>query len=279
MTRELTLRDYLAVLWSGRLLILALVVIAAVVGLATTFARPTTYTATATVKMGQPTTVSGVPVQTALTVPSSATQVLMGDEYVDAVAKKAGTTPGEVRRSVTLSAPRVTGASSGNQPTVITITSQNGARQRAIDIANAFADEAFGAVDGPFRGIIDQYTAQKDQNAQQVTMLTAEIRDLRAKLVQAAGTDRASTLQFALLSAMDQLRAAQLNATTAEINLIKAQNNEAPGITSRAVDASSSASAPKRLQTVVFAALVGLILGILAVFVWKGSPAGRAREA
>ncbi len=279
MTKELTLRDYLAVLWSGRLLILALIVIAAVVGLATTFARPTTYTATATVKMGQPTTVSGVPVQTALTVPSSATQVLMGDEYVDAVAKKAGTTPGEVRRSVTLSAPRVTGASSGNQPTVITVTAENGKRQLAIDIANAFAEAAFGAVDGPFRGIITQYTAQKDQNSQQVDMLTREIKDLRGKLVQAAGTDRASSLQFALLSAMDQLRAAQLNATTAEINLIKAQNNEAPGITSRAADASSSSSAPKRLQTVVFAALVGLILGILAVFVWKGSPAGRAREA
>ncbi len=46
-----------------------------------------------------------------------------------------------------------------------------------------------------------------------------------------------------------------------------------------AVIATSSGSAPQRLRTAVFAGLVGLILGIIATFVWKGSPAGRAREA
>ncbi len=47
MDREITLRDYGRVLWSGRWLILAATVIAAIVGLALSFATTTTYRATA----------------------------------------------------------------------------------------------------------------------------------------------------------------------------------------------------------------------------------------
>lgn len=279
MNNDVTLRDYLRVLWSGRYLILALALIAAVIGLLTTLARPTTYTASTTVRMGQPTTVSGVPVQTALTVPATATTVLLGDDYVGPVAQKAGVSPSVVRGAVTLSAPRVTGASAGNQPTVLTITATHGSREKAIAIANAYADVALEAVNGPFQGILNAYKAQRDAGKAQVQQLQDEVASLRRQLTQAAGTPRGDSLQIALLSATDQLRGARLDATTAEINLIKAKNNEAPAITSRATEAASSAAASQRVRTVVFSALVGLIIGIIATFVWRGSPAGRAREA
>ena len=70
--REITLRDYGRVVWSGRWLILATTVAAAVVGLLLTFVTSTTYTATARVFLGQATTVSGAPFSTPATNPATA---------------------------------------------------------------------------------------------------------------------------------------------------------------------------------------------------------------
>ena len=61
MDREITLRDYGRVLWSGRWLIVASTLIAALVGLILTFLTTTTYTAKAELYLGQATSVSGTP--------------------------------------------------------------------------------------------------------------------------------------------------------------------------------------------------------------------------
>jgi uncharacterized protein involved in exopolysaccharide biosynthesis len=58
--------------------------------------------------------------------------------------------------------------------------------------------------------------------------------------------------------------------------LAKGQEIEAPSIVSVSTTASSSGSAPNRARTVLFAAIIGLLVGIIVTFVWKGSPAGRA---
>ncbi len=64
MDREITLRDYGRVLWTGRWLILATTVVAAIAGLLLSIASTTTYTASAELFVGQATTVSGTPVAT-----------------------------------------------------------------------------------------------------------------------------------------------------------------------------------------------------------------------
>ena len=63
MEREITLRDYGRVIWSGRWLILTTTVVAALVGLALSFVASTSYTATAELFVGQATSVSEPPCQ------------------------------------------------------------------------------------------------------------------------------------------------------------------------------------------------------------------------
>lgn len=275
MTKEITLRDYARVIWSGRVLILVCVIAAVVVGLLLSLARGTTYTATAKVYLGQATTVSGVPVQTPFTNPTTAPLVLESDAVVQMVADRSGLTPGQIRDAVTLSAPRVSGTS-GNLPTLITVTSRDGRRKVAIDAANAYAAVILERVGVDFENTRAVYRRQLASSRAEVAQLTRDVRRLRGQLVAAAGTERAVALQTALLSAQDQLRSARQSSEDQAILLAKANQVEAPLQVSAAETASSSGSAPRRLQTVILSALVGLLIGILATFVWKGSPAGRA---
>ena len=278
MNQDLTLRDYLRVLWSGRILILALVAIAVIVGLLTTFARKTECTAESQVTLGQQTSLSGVPIQTPLTVPNLAITVLKGDDVVAAVSKATGLKEGAVRDAVTLSAPRVTGASAGNQPTLLTITAVTSTEPKAVDLANAYADAVMSKVSAPFASTTKVFTQQRDQANSQIEQLTSSIAAWRRQMLTSRDPQLRFQLQVAIQSALDQLGRAQDKAQTATLALTKAESIERPSIASTATSASSSGSAPKRLRTAVFAGLVGLILGIIATFVWKGSPAGRARE-
>lgn len=277
MTRDITLRDYARVLWSGRLLILAAVVVAVVVGLALSFARGTTYTATAKLYMGQATTTAGIPVQTPFTNPTTAPAVLESDAVVARVAERAGVTPARVRDAATLSAPRVSGTQ-GNLPTVLTVTATDGDRETAIAIANAYSDVILEGLNEDFGTIREVYERQLAESRVQVTQLTGDVRRLRAQLVAAAGTDRAVALQTALLSAQDQLRSARQTVEDQAVLLAKSNQVEAPEQIAVADSASSSGSAPRRVQTVLLSAIVGLLIGVLGTFVWRGSPAGRAAE-
>lgn len=276
MNREITLRDYGRVLWSGRWVILATVAIGVLVALALTFARSTQYTAKATVSMGQATTVSGVPVQTPYTNPTTAPQVLDSDEVVEAVADRAGVSASRVREATTLSAPRVSGAT-GNLPTILTVTSTDGSREKAITIANAYAEQVLLVAGRGFAATQQVYRQQFEDSQQAVDQLTRETRLLRAQLVTASG-ERAAIIQSALLSAQDQLRTARQSASDQEVLLTKSRDIEGPKLVGTADSASSSSTAPRRLQSVLLGALIGLFIGVLAVFVWKGSPAGRAAD-
>lgn len=276
MNREITLRDYGRVLWSGRWVILATVAIGVLAALALTFARSTEYTAKATVSMGQATTISGVPVQTPFTNPTTAPQVLDSDEVVEAVAARAGVSASRVRDAAALTAPRVSGAT-GNLPTILTVTSTDGDRDTAIGIANAYAQEILSVAGRGFQATQDVYERQFAASQADVEQLTRETRRLRAQLVAASG-ERAAIIQSALMSAEDQLRSARQTAADQEILLSKSGDIEGPRLVGTADSASSSGTAPRRLQSVLLGALIGLFIGVLAVFVWKGSPAGRAAD-
>lgn len=275
MDREITLRDYGRVIWSGRVVILACLVVAAVIGLALTFAKSTSYTATSRVSMGQATTVAGVPVQTPFTNPTTAPQVLKNDAIVDRVARQVGVPAGRVRDAVTLSAPRVTG-NAGNLPTLLTITVRDRSRQVAIDTANAYAREVLRRVGADYEATQASYQRQLAESRAAVRDLTGVVTTLRRQLVSAAGSDRAVALQAALLAATDQLRGARQDAEAQQVQLSKSRQVEAPETLAVADSASSSGSAPQRVRTALLAGFIGLLIGVLATFVWRGSPAGRA---
>ncbi|HMN99725.1 MAG TPA: Wzz/FepE/Etk N-terminal domain-containing protein [Miltoncostaeaceae bacterium] len=275
MDREITLRDYGRVLWSGRWLILATTVAAAVVGLLLTFVTSTTYTGTAKVFLGQATTVSGAPFSTPATNPATAATVLSGDNLVTRVAREIGVSPSRVRNGVTLTAPRAPGGAQGNQPTVMTITFKDGSRTVAREGANAYARAIDAAALQNFSSVFQTYATGEARAQADVTRLQAQIDGYQRDLRNADAQTR-TLLQSLLFSATTQLSIAQTTLTDQQLNRAKAEANEKPYIVSLSESPSSSSSAPNRLRTVVLAAIIGLLVGIIVTFVWRGSPAGRA---
>ena len=275
MDREITLRDYGRVLWSGRWLILVATVAAAVVGLLLTFASTTTYRATAELFVGQATTVSGTPVSTPGTNPALVDTVLTGDNMIRRVAEEIGVRPARVRRGVELTAPRAPGGSVGNLPTVITITFSDESREVALKGANAYAEAVLAEAREGFEAIVSNYQQGVQQAEADVERLQREIDRYSRQLAEAPGGDRQLALQSLLQSAGQQLQIANTELTTQKLNLVK-ENQFQPDIISLASDPASSGSLPNRARSVVLAAVIGLIIGVIVTFVWRGSPAGRA---
>lgn len=276
MDREITLRDYGRVLWSGRWIILATTVIAAAVGLLLSFASTTRYTATAELFLGQATTVSGVPVSTPATNPATAPTVLTGDNLVERVAREIGVSPSRVRDGVSLTAPRAPGGSVGNQPTVATITFVDEDRDVARDGANAYAEAVLAESREIFRDVVGTYERAAARARSDVERLQAELARYRRQLEAAAGGERELALQSLIFSANQQLSVAQTELSTQELNLAKERQIGQPDIISLARSPASSGSLPNRARTTVLAAVIGLLAGVIVTFVWRGSPAGRA---
>lgn len=276
MDREITLRDYGRVLWSGRWLILAATLIAAFVGLILTFVQTTEYVAEAELYLGQATTVSGTPVSTPATNPATAPTALTGDDLVNRVAEELGITPARVRRGVELTAPRAPGGSVGNQPTVATITFTDESRDIARRGANAYAEAVLDKARQGSAEVVRTYEAAVSQSEADIERLQAQMTRYRAELEAGAQGDRALTLQSLLFSAGQQLQVSSTDLAEQRLNLVKERQYGQPEIISLAQSPSSSSSFPNRLRTVVLAAIIGLIVGVIVTFVWRGSPAGRA---
>jgi uncharacterized protein involved in exopolysaccharide biosynthesis len=278
LEREITLRDYGRVLWSGRWLILGTTVAAAVVGLLISVANPTHYTARAKVFLGQATTVGGSIAQTPFTAAVTATDVLKGDDVLQAVADDIGVSKGRVRHDVTLKIPRPPGNLGGNQPSVLEITFTDRSRRVAEDGMAAYAQAVYGKVGRSYGQVQGAIENRLDRANRDVSRYQAQVDDLSRQLRSASQADR-TILTTLLLQAQALLTTAQSSVDSNSLLLAKTKQIEQPSIVSTSGSVSSSASAPNRLRTVVFAAIIGFIIGVIATFVWKGSPAGRAARA
>ena len=275
MEKEITLRDYGRVIWSGRWLILTCVVVAMIVGLALSFATTTKYTAKAELFVGQATSVSGTPVSTPGTNPSLAPIVLTGDNLVGRVAKEVGVTPARIRKGVELTAPKAPGGSVGNLPTVVTITFVDTKREVAKDAVNAYAQAIYAQAKDNSAGVLTTFDQAVSTGEATVRRLRAQIAAYERQLPTATG-DKLLVLTTLLNSSGQQLQIATTDLSSQQLNRAKAEANEKPYIVSLSESPSSSSSAPNRLRTVVLAAIIGLLVGIIVTLVWRGSPAGRA---
>jgi uncharacterized protein involved in exopolysaccharide biosynthesis len=277
--REITLRDYGRVLWGGRWLILAATVIAALVGLILTFVTETTYVATAEVYLGQATTISGTPVSTPTTNPATAPTALTGDNLVTQVARELDVSPGRVRDGVEVTAPRAPGGAVGNQPTIATVTFTDESRDVARRGANLYAEAILEQARESSAEIVDTYEEAVARSSAQVDRLERELAAYRRQLAQNPGGEQAILLQSLMSSAGQQLQVASTELAEQRLNLVKERQYGQPDIVSLARSPSSSSSLPNRARTVLLAAVIGFIVGVIVVFVWRGSPAGRAAEA
>ena len=111
--------------------------------------------------------------------------------------------------------------------------------------------------------------------------LTESVAEYNRQLLANPAPDVRISLQALLQSATSQLSAAQIQLADQQVALARTRTIEQPSIISLAEDAASSAGVRNLARSVVLGGVIGLILGVIITFIWRGSPAGRAgrREA
>lgn len=269
MEKEITLGDYGRVLWKGRWLVLGAAVAAALVGLVTSLARETTYRSSSLVYLGVVTTArTGNVVPSPLTTPSTAQKALAADKFVQAAADGADVEFDRVKDGVTFLVERVPGAAGGNQPTVATIRYNDSDRATAIAVANAYSDGVLAEVRRFYDDVLTAQEQIVQRGTARITQIQRSLDALRAQDAPAASP--------ALISLQQEYATLQESLDEATLVLAKTRQIEQPYLISKATSAASSARPGERLRTVVFGAILGLIIGAIATFVWRGSPAGRA---
>ena len=272
MDNQITLRDYLRVAWSGRWLVLAATIAALVIGALLTVTRSPSFVATSRIYLGQATTVSGVPVSTPYTNPSVAPLALANDDLTKTVAEKTGFSRSRVRKAIELTTPRISGA---NVPTILTVTATDRGQKASVTIANEYAQAVLAAASAAY----DDTRAVYEDNAKRADQ---EVRELRAQLTRfrtqlaASSPGQFPAIEASISNAMAQLDAARREASDQAVLLSKAEQIEAPQLLTQAEDGVSAHPRTRRLMTVILAGLIGFAVGLLATFVWRGSPATRA---
>jgi len=265
---EVTLQDYGRTVWAGRRIILVAIVAAAAVGLALTFIRTTTYSANSQVFLGQATTISGTPISTPQTNPAIAPAVLEGDAIVDPVAEEAGISPGRVRSGISLDVPRAPG-SAGNLPTLAKITFRDRDRDLAQQVANLYAEQVRDYNAATFSEEEETYERQLERASAEEARLSVQEQQLRNQLVRSAGGSSEAAVQTALVLVSDRLSETLTRIENSELALANLREVGRPAIVTTAGSPSSSSSGPRRVRTVLFSAVLGAVVGLIVVFIWR----------
>lgn len=256
-------------LWGalGRLwwLPLAGLVLGALLGYLASLGGSQVYSAKATLYLGQPYSASGnIQLQSAQTNPSTVRAIVSARATQDAAARAAGLRPGQLGGHVSVAAVAGNLAKLGQTP-LVTIGVQGPTKAKVARAANALAE---AVVANP---AVAGYPDQKIQLLRsQIVNAERTINDIRRALASGAvsPTDR--------LIASIQLRTAQQDFSNAGQLLAQARQVETPRVVTSA--SGSKVTARSRRNSLVVAAIVGLIVGILAGLAWDAvaSRAGRA---
>ena len=233
------------------------------------------YKAKATVYLGQPLSQGGVQVQSVNTNPSSVRQIVTAELTIRQVARKVGLRPEQLRGHI--STQSVTGNISrlGQNPLVaINVT---GHRRGAVaNAANELANRVVNsrALAGYSKTKIENLQLLVDQEKAALAALSRNLKAQQDALGRASGLSTAE--QLIALGQLNGLLQQQLTTTdqltTNQQQLALAKDVEAPQIFTAA--AAIKTTARSRRNTVIVAALIGLLLGIVAALVYE--PATRA---
>jgi uncharacterized protein involved in exopolysaccharide biosynthesis len=272
--REITLRDYGRVLWRGRWIIIATTVVAALVGLVLSFVGGTEYTATARVYLGQATSVTGIPIATPATNNVTASDVLERDEITTDVAESIGVGASRVRSGVEVSVPEARGAAA-MAPTVATVTFTDSDRDVAKEGAEAYAAALVVDASENYDEVVAVYEQRLARGQAELARLDRQIQTFERQLAANAGTDQEALYQSLLFSTIDRKSDLIEEVGEQELNIAKAQQIEQPTVVTKTATVSSNAATGSRTRTVGLAAAIGLLIGIVIAFVWRGAPSSR----
>jgi uncharacterized protein involved in exopolysaccharide biosynthesis len=233
------------------------------------------YQAKATVYLGQPLSQSGVQVQSQATNPSTVRQIVTAPATIDAVARKVGLKPSQLRGHVSTQA--VSGAITrlGQNP-LVSISVTGRLRGKVADAANELAVTVKNspALAGYSKIKIQNLRRLVQSEENSLALIDASSQKLQASLQ--GGSSLSTAERLILLGQINGLQQQRLSVvdqlSTNQQQLALAQDVEAPKVINRAV--ATKTTARSRRNTVVVAGLIGLILGLLAALVWE--PAVRA---
>jgi hypothetical protein len=240
----------LAVRWW---LLAAGLVVGAVIGYLISLGGTQVYSATATLYLGQPLSASGgSAVQGLNTNPSSVGTIVHTQQAGLAVAAKCKTTVSEFRKGISTQA--VTGNLSKNgQSPLVQLAVQAKKRKIAECAANNLAAIAVKKLGTYANGKISNFKAEIAADDQDIKTSQAAISNPSISL-----TDKLLLQSTLHTDQQDKIAATQL--------LLLAEQVEAPRIVTGA--AARKVTARSRRNTVVIAALIGLILGAIAALLW-----------
>jgi capsular polysaccharide biosynthesis protein len=244
-------------------LVAAAVIVAAIIGYAVSLGSSQTFQATATLYLGQPYSASGnVQLQAAQTNPSTVRQIAHAEIVIQKVAAECKAKPGDLRGGI--STQNVAGniAKNGQTP-LVTVTIQTKRRKLAACAANGLAQEIVARTSAFAEQKISNFSAQ-------VTNFERRINAANDALKSGGLT---TTDKLVLQIQLSQWEDSKLS--TSQL-LLQARQIEKPSILTGA--AASRITARSRRNTVVVAALIGLILGAIGALMWDGVAAGFSRR-
>jgi hypothetical protein len=254
--QEVDFARYVRLLGARWWLLAAGLVVGAVVGYLISLGGNQVYSATATVYLGQPyTPTGGAPVQNPQTNPSSVGQVINNQAVDNSVANLCHTHASEFQKGISTQAVS-SGASAKTGATInplVKVSVQSKKRKVAACAANGLAAAVVKK--------LGTYPENKIKNLQ--AHIAFDNQDIKTIQDAVANPSISATDKLILQTT---LRSDQLDKTTNSQLLLLATQVESPKVFTHA--ASHKITARSRRNTVVIAALIGLILGALAALLW-----------
>ena len=245
---------------------LAGLILGAVLGYLLSVGGKQTYSAQAVLYPGTPYSPSGGnQIQSPQTNPASIRAIVKSESTLRRVADDVGIPVGKLRSGTSANVVGGTVPKSGQVP-LYAITVKGG---QPAKIARAANELARIAVAGVSAGYVDtkiaSLEAQVASDVQQLAKIDAEVAQIESTLPRVGASDRIAAA--ALVLAAQQRRAiVQQDLLAARPLLAQAQTVERGRVLTHAV--ASKATARSRRNSIVVAALIGLILGALAALAW-----------
>ena len=249
--QEVDFSRYIRLLGVRWWLLAAGLVAGAVIGWGISLGGSQVYAAKATVYLGQPYSSGGGPLQTLQTNPSTVNAIVGSDSVLRKVAASCKAKPGDF--SGIAAHPIVGSLSRNGQNPIVEITVQGKKGKEAACAANGFAGTVVDKTSLFARQKITNFTGRIAIDQQSINTIKTSIAS--------ANVSTTDKLLFQL-----QLRNFQEDLLGSSQSLLQAEQVEAPKILTGA--SAEKVTARSRRNTVVVAALIGLVLGALVALLW-----------
>jgi capsular polysaccharide biosynthesis protein len=262
--REVDFRRYWDALLARWWLPVLALVVGAIIGYAVSLGGGQVYNAQATLYLGQPYTASGnVQLQSAQTNPSTVRTIVHASSIVGPIAKQCKMKTGALKRGVSVAAVGGNIAKNGQTPEVALTVQANGPRKASC------------AVNGLARAVVANPSVAGFANRKIQLLRSQIVTDERTintinKVIASGSVSPTDQLVVQL-----QLRNAQADLNSAAQLLAQARQVEAPKVI--AFGTAQKVTARSRRNSVVVAAIVGLIVGIVAALAWESVAARVSR--